>query len=312
MSSSSDTFSISLSDICNNMSSSSNKSLNRYYTTSSTCNSSMSSSSSSVCPPPKPVCNSTSSSSVCPPPKPVCNSTSSSSVCPAPKPDCKSSSSSSVCPAPRPCCDVTETSCGTTTVDTSSVCDASTSASSNCNKCDNATTSTSSTCKANPCVDTCCECKQVVRAYEKNKRCIKANNEAVVILEFIINKFKEAGPVLRGRVMEDFPVLKNIAWVESFIDRVLCVVTQNSVCKAVKVTVCKHKIAADTVGSRVYTLTMHFGGGVPDKVIDLDFNWKNLTLNNNLSFIAVIGFVVKHISLAQVAMKAENASFVFF
>jgi hypothetical protein len=288
-SSASDTFSISLSDICNNMSSSSTKSVNRYYTTSSTCNSSSSSSSYSKHDSSSSCGNTTvDSSSSC--------ASSSSSLCPksSSSSSCHKSSSSSSCGCDK---SSSSSSCG---------CDKS-SSSSGCDK-----SSSSSSCKSNPCVDTKCECKEVSKAYEKNRKCIKANNEANVILEFIYSKIKESFPVVGGRDMSEYNIFQNIAWVESYIDRILCVVTQNNVCKSVKVTVCKHKNDLENVGDRVYTITMKFGGGVPDKVVEMSFHWRHINLNIPAAYVAVIIESIRTLSLTITSLKAQNAAFVFF
>ena len=254
--SSSDTFSISLSDICNNMSSSSS---NNYY-----CSSSSDSKS----------CSTSSDSKSC--------STSVSNC----KPCGKSSSSSN-------CTSVDSSSCATS------------------NSCSN-TESSSCNDKCKPCVDTKCQCKQLVKSYEKNKNNIKANNESSGILDFILKKFEDAKPVIAMRVMENYTVNQNIAWVESFIDKVLCVVAKNNVCKTVKVHVCKHKNDTEMVSNRIYTLKMTFEDPkVKSKEFVMDFQWRQLALNNNLAFIAIIKEVVKSLILVQVQLKAENSQ-VFF
>jgi len=112
--------------------------------------------------------------------------------------------------------------------------------------------------------------------------------------------------------MGDFNIFQNIAWVESYIDRILCVVTQNNVCKSVKVTVCKHKNDGEHVGDRVYTITMKFGGGVPDKVVEMSFNWRHINLNIPAAYVAVILESIRTLSLTITSLKAENAAFVFF
>ena len=249
--SSSDTFSISLSDICNNMSSSSS---NNYYCSSSSDSKSCSSSSVSNC-----------------------------------KPCGKSSSTN--------CTSVESSSCDMSTSNSISI---SNTESSSCND------------KCKPCVDTKCQCKQLVKSYEKNKNNIKANNESSGILDFILKKFDDAKPVIAMRVMENYTINQNIAWVESFIDKVLCVVAKNNVCKTVKVHVCKHKNDTEMVSNRVYTLKMTFEDPkVKSKEFVMDFQWRQLVLNNNLAFIAVIKEVVKSLFLVLVQLKGENAE-VFF
>jgi hypothetical protein len=112
--------------------------------------------------------------------------------------------------------------------------------------------------------------------------------------------------------MDEYSMNKNIDWVEVFIDRVLCVVTQNNVCKSVKVSVCKHKHELDIIAPRVYTLTMKFESGAPSKVIELVFNWRDLNNNTSGAYIAIVGGVIKRL-LADVAlMKAKNSASVFF
>lgn len=279
----SDTYSLSLSDIINCMSEKSNdKNQNhKYYYTSSCCDTST-------------ECCDTSSKS------------------------CKTETcETDTCDTKTECCDTSSKSCDTSSkcCETSSKC---CETSSKCCETSSKSCDDTKTCNdCNSCKSKCCcvstkkTCKELCKNYKKYKDCIVSNNEAIVVLEFIHNKMKDALPVILTREMRKYSIRENIEFIEKFFDGVLCVSTSNNICKKINVKTCKIKNDCEKIDNRVYELKIKYQSCVASKEFTYVFPWSRLTSNNDVSFNAVVLVVIAQLSKDIIQLKAQNTG-VFF
>jgi hypothetical protein len=138
-----------------------------------------------------------------------------------------------------------------------------------------------------------------------------SNNEALCVLEFIVNKLKDAMPVIVSRQMSQYTVKENINFVENFFDGVLCVASSNNICKKIKVKTCKVKNNEDKLDNRVYEVDISFNECVSPKNFHYVFYWSKLTNNNDTSFNAIMVLVIKQVEFDILQLRAQNTG-VFF
>lgn len=234
---------------------------------SSSCSSSSSSSSKSLCP---------SSSSLCPDSSSLCPD--SSSLCPDSSSLCSGSSSSSTC---------------ATYSDKTS--------------CSNIDSSSSS---SRPCAKPCdssdkCEkfdgkvCEKLVKKYNCSREELLAIADIVVMLNFIKNKLIAVKPNVLARRTEQYAVPVNVAWLESFVDTLFCVLRKNEAYKIIKVKECKLKNDADEfTANRTYLLKVKYNTrkGCVTRNIPITFEWSQLTNNQSPAYNSVLDITIKQIT----------------
>lgn len=289
-SNSSDTCSLSLSEIINGLpekSCNNSKKKHCYYNSSSS--SDCSSSCNTECETSKTECETTKTE--CETSKTECET--SKSECETSKTECETSKTE--CETSKSECETLSTECKT-----SKSCDTSVS----CNSCKKKVDD----CK---CESTKSVCKTLSKNYKKYRDCIMSNNEALCVLEFVASKLKDAMPVIVSRNMSQYTVKENIDFVENFFDGVLCVASSNNICKKIKVKTCKVKNNCDKLENRVYEMDISYKDCVAPKNFHYVFFWSKLTNNNDLSFNAIMVLVIKQIELDIVQLKAQNTG-VFF
>ena len=309
---SSDTCSLSLSEIINGITEKScNNSKKKQYYYNSSSNSDCSSSCNTECETTKTECETTKTECEetkieCETTKTECETTK--SECETTKSECKKTKSecektNTECETTKTECETTNTECETTNTECETMntgCEKNKS----CNGC-------KKTVKHCNCESTKTVCKTLSKNYKIYKDCIMSNNEALCVLEFILNKLKDSLPVVVSRNMHQYTVKENINFIENFFDGVLCVASSNNICKKIKVKTCKVKNNSDRLEDRVYEMDISFKYCVAPKNFNYVFVWSKLTNNNDLSFNAIMMLVIKQIEFNIVQLKAQSTG-VFF
>ena len=187
--------------------------------------------------------------------------------------------------------------------------------SSSCNNSSN-TSSSCSQCKRSNCNlnEVECEnnnsvCNQLVKQYRKSKDLLRANNDIIVLLEFIKNKLIAVKPNIDLRHVQNYKIQDNINWLETFVDTLFCVLRKNDAYKAIKVKDCKVKNASDDqVSDRLYLVKAKFNnnGCIECKTVQLNFNWSRLTFNDAKSFKAILDYTITEINNEITILKSQN------
>lgn len=161
------------------------------------------------------------------------------------------------------------------------------------------------------CVSTKQTCEAICSNYNLYKDCIIANNEALVILEFILNKVRDAMPVIITRNACEYTIQENICFIEKFFDSVLCVASSNNICNKIVVKTCKIKNDCNKIDNRVYEIGLHYQTCVGNKEFCYTFQWKRLTANTTLSYKNIVAIIIRELEADIIQLKAENTG-VFF
>ena len=139
---------------------------------------------------------------------------------------------------------------------------------------------------------------------------LRANNDIMVLLEFIKNKLVAVQPNIDVRHVQNYPIHANINWLETFVDTLFCVLRKNDAYKAIKVKDCKVKNNADdtTVADRLYLIKVKFNNNckVECKTFPLNFYWSRLTFNDAKSFKGILNYTISEITKELTVLKAEN------
>lgn len=165
--------------------------------------------------------------------------------------------------------------------------------------------------KCKKCVSTKQTCEAICSNYNLYKDCIIANNEALVILEFILNKVIDAMPVIITRNACEYTIQENICFIEKFFDSVLCVASSNNICNKIAVKTCKIKNDCNKIDNRVYEIGLHYQTCVGNKEFCYTFQWKRLTANTTLSYKNIVAIIIRELQADIIQLKAENTG-VFF
>lgn len=165
--------------------------------------------------------------------------------------------------------------------------------------------------KCKKCVSTKQTCEAICSNYNLYKDCIIANNEALVILEFILNKVRDAMPVIITRNACEYTIQENICFIEKFFDSVLCVASSNNICNKIVVKTCKIKNDCNKIDNRVYEIGLHYQTCVGNKEFCYTFQWKRLTANTTLSYKNIVAIIIRELEADIIQLKAENTG-VFF
>ncbi len=240
---------------------------------SSSCSSSSSSYSSSSC---------SNSSSLCPESSSLCPD--SSSLCP---------DSSSLCPSSSSCATYSDkTSCS------------SSSDSSSCAPCHKSGSS------SDPCESIDGKaCQKLVKKFNCSREELLAISDIIVMLNFIKNKLTAVKPNVLIRECAKYSVHDNIAWLESFVDTLFCVLRKNEAYKVIKVKECKLKNDSDEfVSNRTYLLKVKYNTkkGCVTRNIPITFQWTQLTNNQSPAYNAVLDMTIKQISNEIIALDAAS------
>lgn len=288
-SSSSESFSISLSEIVNNMSSKQKK---KHHSSSSSSSCYSSSSSSSSCP--------SSSSSSC---SSSCPSSSSSSSCTSSSSSSCSSSCSSGSSSYSSCPSSSSSSSHCSSSYSSSSCPSSSSSSSSCPS--SSSHSSSSSCEK--CLSNKCACGELSKKYKKMRECIALNKVALEIISFVSEKLVQLKPAMFVRDVTAYPISSNVAYIEEFFDKVLCVVTNNKLHKHYKITSCKLANNVDTLSNRLYTITIKSTHHhLCPVVIDVPFDFTLLTNNTPIAYGAVINITNRVLHAQNTKLTTTN------
>ena len=116
---------------------------------------------------------------------------------------------------------------------------------------------------------------------------LRANNDTIILLEFIKNKLVAVQPNIDVRHVQNYPIQANIEWLETFVDTLFCVLRKNDAYKAIKVKDCKVKNNSDErVSDRLYLIKTKFQNNckVECRTYPLDLYWSRLTYNDAKSF----------------------------
>ncbi len=201
-----------------------------------------------------------------------------------------SSSSSSSCPSTS--CSVSST-CPTSSSSCSYSCPSS---SSNC--------SSSSSKSCVKCLSTACQCKIVQKKYDCVKEKISFHKQCLVVLNFLNVQVKNIAQLLRCRNLV-LDRLENIKLIEDAIDRLFCVVSNNTY-KCIVVTVCKVK-SDDFLNYQQYILKIAHNENKSLKFeTKFTMNKINLQLITNKSVVNC--FVQTFIGLLQTIRELESYS----
>lgn len=252
---------------------------------SSTCSSSSSSSSSnssSLCP---------SSSSLCPSSSSLCSD--SSSLCP---------DSSSLCPNSSSLCSGSSGSSSCDTYSDKTSCSASSSDSS-CTPCNKSESS-------NPCEKLDGKvCQKLVKKFNCSREELLAITDIIVMLNFIKNKLTAVQPNVIIRHCDKYSVPDNIAWLESFVDTLFCVLRKNEAYKVIKVKECKLKNDSDEfVSNRTYILKVKYNTkkGCVTRNIPITFQWTQLTNNQSPAYNKVLDLTIRQLNQEITALDAAS------
>ena len=152
-----------------------------------------------------------------------------------------------------------------------------------------------------------CTCKNLAKRYKDNRECIKANTEALVVINFMIEKLNAFKPVILTRDVYSYSVPANTHWVTNFIDNVLCVVDSN-IYKSIAVSSCKilNSTGVLAPANRLYTITIKYNSGACPIVIKLPLKFDELTVNIGPAYVSIINMSIKVLELQATALRSAN------
>jgi hypothetical protein len=225
----------------------------------------------------------------------------------------------SVCPDSSSICNNSSSLCP----DSSSLCPDSSSVNSSCvtysDKTSCSTTVDRSICNK-PCTNACkktdeCEivdikaCDKLVQKYNCSREELLAIADIIVLLNFIKSKLIAVKPNVILRRTENYTVDANIAWLESFIDTLFCVLRKNEAYKVINVKVCKLKNDCDEIiSNRTYLLKVKFSTkkGCIVKNIPITFYWSQLTNNLSTAYNSVLDITIRNITSEITVLDAAS------
>ncbi len=129
------------------------------------------------------------------------------------------------------------------------------------------------------------------------------------MLNFIKNKLIAVQPNVLLRDTEKHTVEQNIAWLESFIDTLFCVLRKNEAYKVIKVKECKVKNDDDVISdNRTYLIKVKYSTkkGDVSNTIPLTFQWSQLTTNYSKAYNAVLDLTIGDINRQITAYEAAS------
>jgi hypothetical protein len=212
--------------------------------------------------------------------------------------------SSSLCPDSNSLCPDSNSLCP----NSSSVCaDSSSSCATYSDKTSCSNTDGSISCK--PCDRKCdsdkCEkldgkvCEKLVKKYNCSREELLAIADIIMMLNFIKSKLTAVKPNVLLRRTEKYLVHENIAWLESFVDTLFCVLRKNEAYKIIKVKECKLKNDSDEFTSnRTYLLKVKYNTkkGCVTRNIPITFQWSQLTNNQSAAYNSVLDLTIRQIT----------------
>lgn len=233
-----------------------------------------------------------------------------------------SSSSSSSCSSSSSSCDLSSSSCDSSSDSSCNTSSLTYTSNTTSSSCPSSSSSSSSSCKSSGSCDSSCsfngvkcvkidnsDCKQLVKQYSKSKDLLKANNDTMILLEFIKNKLVAVQPNIDVRRVQNYPIQANIEWLETFVDTLFCVLRKNDAYKAIKVKDCKVKNNSDErVSDRLYLIKTKFQNNckVECRTYPLNLYWSRLTYNDAKSFKGILNYAITELTREITVLKAEN------
>lgn len=144
------------------------------------------------------------------------------------------------------------------------------------------------------------DCTKLVKKYNCSKIELLAIKDILLILNFLANKIKAVQPNVFIRDVSNYTVVENIAWLESFIDTLFCVLRKNEAYKIIKVTECKLKNDSDCqlYVNRTYLIKVQYKSkeGPQCRIIKLDLQWSQLTNNTAKAYNNVLDYSISDLN----------------
>jgi hypothetical protein len=129
------------------------------------------------------------------------------------------------------------------------------------------------------------------------------------MLNFIRSKLTAVQPNVIIRQCEKYSVHDNIAWLESFVDTLFCVLRKNEAYKVIKVRECKLKNDSDEfVSNRTYILKVKYNTkkGCVTRNIPITFQWTQLTNNQSTAYNKVLDLTIRQLTNEITALDAAS------
>ena len=153
------------------------------------------------------------------------------------------------------------------------------------------------------------ECAQLVKKYNCSKIELLAIKDVLLILTFLSNKLKAVQPNVVIRNVQCYNVHENIAWLESFVDTLFCVLRKNEAYKVVTVKECKLKNDCDEyISNRVYLIKVNYNDKncVETKLIKLELKWTQLSNNSAKAYNGILDYAIAELKKQITIYEAEG------
>jgi hypothetical protein len=151
-------------------------------------------------------------------------------------------------------------------------------------------------------------CEKIIEKYTKYHDMIRANNDIIVMLEFLGSKLKIVEMNVMEREFIKYSIRENVIWMESYIDKLFCIVRKNEAYKSICVKDYKLRNDESRISDRIYYIKIGYmdGGNKVIKTITIKFEWVQLTNNSGKSFMAILNKVVKEIEKEIARIRSLN------
>ena len=132
------------------------------------------------------------------------------------------------------------------------------------------------------------------------------NKVVVEIISFMQDKLVKFKAALFYRNVTLYTILQNVAYVEDFFDKVLCVVTNNKLYKDYKVTSCKIANNPDVVSNRLYTVSITSKDNLCPIDVLIPFDFTLINFNTPLGWGAVINICLRALNAKLTQLNTQN------
>jgi hypothetical protein len=152
------------------------------------------------------------------------------------------------------------------------------------------------------------KCEKIIEKYKKYHEMIKANNDIIVMLEFLGSKLRVVEVNVNEREFMKYSIRENIIWIENYIDKLFCIIRKNEAYKSISVKDYKLKNDESRISDRIYYIKIGYmeKGKKIIKNITLKFEWIQLTNNSSKSFMAIINKIIKEIEKEVARIRSLN------
>jgi hypothetical protein len=153
------------------------------------------------------------------------------------------------------------------------------------------------------------ECINLVKKYNCSREELLAISDIIIVLNFIKSKLTAVQPNVILRDTTQYSIEDNIAWLESFVDTLFCVLRKNEAYKVIKVKECKITNDSETtISNRTYIIEIKYNVKNCEKCnkIPLTFEWTQLTNNTSKSYNAVLNGTVHQLDEEIKAYQAKS------